>query len=355
MPRTAEPRYWEQRRLWYVMVRRPGDKTARRHVLYRLRPGEAKAKTKDAAYKAYVELAETLKRDGQWSPAPGERMGLATFGKLYSAHVEKTMARSTFEVYSLAVRRFAERYPNAAAEDIKIKDVEDYVASRPWNGNTRANQIAILRSWWAWGESAGHLPSNPLRKLKIPPSVVRAKIPTQEEGKRLLAASMPGWFRDAIEVIYYTGCRPSEVYRMTAAHVDLEARCWRLHGKTTKRTGRMREVYFPTRIRQILSRLMKRHPTGPLFRNSAGGTLCNSAMAHHMKKIRAEAKLPAHVTVGSLRHLFATDLLQQGTPPATVAALLGHTSINMVMRTYGRLIDRKDHLKEALDKARGDQ
>lgn len=354
MPRTAEPRYWEQRRLWYVMVRRPGRATSERHVLYRLRPGEVKAKTKDAAYKAYVELAEALKRDGEWAPAAGERLGLATFARLYTAHVKEAMARSTYEVYELAMRRFADHYPNLAAEDVKVKHVEDYVATKPWNVNTRANQIGIIRSWWAWGESAGHLPSNPLRKLKIPPSVVRAKIPTVEEGKRLLAASMAGWVRDAIEAIYYTGCRPSEVYRMTAAHVDLEARCWRLPGKTTKRTGKLREVHFPVRIRQILSRLMKKHPTGLLFRNSAGGPLCNSAMAHHMVRIRKEAGLPDHVTVGSLRHLFATDLLEKGTTPATVASLLGHTSITMVMRTYGRLIDRKDHLKEALDKVRGD-
>lgn len=346
--RKAEPRYYTDRRQWYVMHK------GRRHVLLKLAPGETPQKTKMRAWEAYADLVARMKAEGTWEVGPGDRISAATMGARYLAAMEATLAPATLQQYRIAVRDVVEPLGDRPADSLRPADIEAIYAGLTLSPNTWAVRVLIIRSWWRWATRQGLIPRDNLAGLKPPRTTPRAKIPTPDECRALLKADKPGWVQDVLDAVHGTGCRPIEVFRVTAADVDLKAGCWRVHGKTTRRTGKLREVHFPESVRAILVRLMKRHPTGPLFRRPHGKAhLRNSSLDDEVVKVRQSLGLGDHVTLGSMRHLFATDALEKGVAPATLAALLGHSGTDQIARTYGRLIDRKDHLKEALGKIRG--
>ncbi len=349
MPRVAEPRYWPQRRLWYVMHQRT------RHVLHRLQPGETERNTKHLAFEAYGVLVAQMKADGTWDAEPGESISVATLARRYLEHCEKVLAPTSFRTYKMVVKQFVAACGPMRAEDVRPSHVERVYASMPICDNSRHLRITIVQAWWKWAVASGYIGKDAVKTAKRPPATPRANVPTPDECRRLLAAEKPRWAQDVLETIHGTGCRPSEVFRLTAADVDLAAGCWRLHGKTTRKTGKLREVHFPSGVRKILVRLLKAHRTGPLFRRPGGAShLDHSSFGEEIIKARLAERLGPHVTAGAMRHLFATDALERGVSPTTLAALLGHADISQIMKTYGRLIDRKDHLKAALKEIRGE-
>ena len=349
MPRAAEPRYWPQRRLWYVMhkgVRRP---------LHRLGPGETQKGTRHLAMEAYGLLVARMKAEGTWDAGPGESASVATLARRYLEHCQKALAPTSIRCYRMAVRQFVAAHGAMRAEDVKASHAEKLFGSMKIADNSKHLRITIVKAWWAWAVEEGHLARDAMKAAKRPPATPRADVPTPEECRRLLDAEKPRWAQDVLEAIHGTGCRPSEAFRLEAAHVDLAAGCWRLHGKTTRKTGRVREVHFNARVRKILARQMKAHPSGPLFRRPSGKAhLDHASFGEEIIKARIKAGLGPHVTAGAMRHLFATDALERGVSPTTLAALLGHSDISQIMKTYGRLIDRKDHLKAALREIRGE-
>ena len=73
-----------------------------------------------------------------------------------------------------------------------------------------------------------------------------------------------------------------------------------------------------------------------VFCRSTGNPLDHSRVSKAFKRVLKHAELPTHFTPHSLRHTFASLLLQQGESPAYVQRQLGHASIQLTVDTYGR-------------------
>jgi integrase len=86
-----------------------------------------------------------------------------------------------------------------------------------------------------------------------------------------MAAIRDQVFREFVFAMYETGCRPSEVSRVTARHVNLELGAWGFADhKTVKKTGKPRIVYLRSARIEFTKHLMAEHPDGPLFRRPRG-------------------------------------------------------------------------------------
>ena len=348
MPRQAEPRYWAQRRQWYVMHKR------KRHVLYRLKPGETEKGTKRVALEAFGARVAELKASGEWEIGTGDRISVATMGRMYLKDVSARLGTSSLPTYKMTVKDLTTALGKRAAADVTPEMVVRVYAGRGLVDNTLYIRYTVIKGWWKWAAKRKLIPANRMAGLERPRATPRDVVPTPEECRTLLDAPKPRWIQDVCEAVYGTGARPSEVFRLTASDVDLELSCWRMRGKTTRKTGRERVVHFSSDVAKLLRRLMAERPTGPLFRRPRGRVaLSHATLAPHLIRIRREAGLGDHVTLHSMRHMFATDALEAGVSADTVAALLGHTDSEQVRRTYGRLRDRDAHLKEALNKVRG--
>jgi integrase/recombinase XerC len=155
-------------------------------------------------------------------------------------------------------------------------------------------------------------------------------------------------------VLHATGCRPGEARGLTAADLDTARGIWRKPGKTTRRTGRDRVVHLPPALAVRLAELARANPAGPILRNTEGNPWTQTAVNTQMRRLRARIGAGKELVSYGFRHLFATDALENGVEAATVATLLGHSSLKMLMERYSHLIERDGHLKDALGKIRGD-
>lgn len=159
---------------------------------------------------------------------------------------------------------------------------------------------------------------------------------SQEEVERLLAvrgeSTLDQRDRAILELTYSTGLRVSESCRLTIEQIDFERRLVRVRGKGNKE----RIVPFGTKAaRAVLLYLaegrplmLKRTRPATLFLNSRGGELSRVGFWKILKKRALEAGLPPTVTPHTLRHSFATHLIEGCADLRAVQELLGHSSIS---------------------------
>jgi len=151
---------------------------------------------------------------------------------------------------------------------------------------------------------------------------------TPAEVERLLGV-LPPRHRTVLMLAYGAGLRISEACQLQIADVDSKAGV--IHVRNTKR-NRDRDVMLSPRLLAELRSYWRGHrPPGPdLFpgRAGAGTTLTRAAVCKALKSARAAAGLvDRRVTPHSMRHSFATHLLEQGTDLRTLQVLLGHASM----------------------------
>ena len=80
-------------------------------------------------------------------------------------------------------------------------------------------------------------------------------------------------FKDLLTAAWETGCRPQEVCRVEARHVDIANARWVFPISEAKGKRKARVVYLSDKALEITKRLLKEHPEGPIFRNRRGTTL----------------------------------------------------------------------------------
>jgi integrase/recombinase XerD len=138
--------------------------------------------------------------------------------------------------------------------------------------------------------------------------------------------------RAALETLYATGCRASEVVGLRPCDLDLETGLARCVGKGDKE----RRVPIGSRAREALSAylrhdrpaLIARHPeTETVFVTRAGKPLSRIGLWRIVKQSATAAGLPSEVSPHTLRHSFATHLLAGGADLRVVQEMLGHASI----------------------------
>ena len=181
-----------------------------------------------------------------------------------------------------------------------------------------------------------------------------AEVLTPAQVERLLAAQPSPTHRMVLMLAYGAGLRISEVLELRVEHIDSAAGV--IHVRNAKR-GRERDVMLGTQLLAALRAYWRcRRPPGPeLFpgRAGVGTTMTRAAVSKYLKPRLAAAGLAGRdVTPHTLRHSFATALLEQGTDLRTVQVLLGHGSIATTARYLHVTSARIKSVKSPLDTLR---
>jgi len=230
------------------------------------------------------------------------------------------------------------------AEDVDLFALRRHLASLKDQGldpRTLARRISSTRAFFRWLTAEGRVPTNPAAALRLPRR--RRSLPhvlTRAEIERLLGAPQgEAWpaqrDRALLETLYSTGARVAEAAALDLADLDLEEGTALLRGKGRKERiaglGRpclaALKAYLAAFPRATLD--LRRPPKDQraLFRNARGGRLTTRGMALLLAGHLARAGLPAEVSPHTLRHSFATHLLEAGANLREVQELLGHKSI----------------------------
>ena len=151
--------------------------------------------------------------------------------------------------------------------------------------------------------------------------------------------------------MYVTGLRIGDAVRLPVTAVDSQIMVLRVIGKGNKE----RIVPINQPLLQLLRETWKFHRSERyLFARPDGRAISDSSLAAALKKAREQLGFGNDFTAHTLRHSFATRLLEQGVPPETIQMLLGHASARST-RIYLHLTKPlQDDIRKKLDLSFGD-
>jgi len=266
---------------------------------------------------------------------------------------QNSHSQDTYQSYRHFLQSFCNDFGTILAPNLLPLHVTRWIASHPnWDGGKRHAIIAIKRAF-SWAKQQGILTSNPLAGIKAGKSNARTRVLSKAEQSQILGAIRDKQFREFMEAMLTTGCRPSELSRLTAAQVNLEKGVWEFEEhKTADKTGKARIVFLTPTMVELSRKLMAKFPEGPLFRGPRQDRpFSRGSIVSRFARLRDKLPHLKHFVCYNLRHTYATHALVNGVGVAQVAELLGHTSTEMVSKTYGHLADQIAHMLEAAKKA----
>lgn len=210
-----------------------------------------------------------------------------------------------------------------------------------------ARKLAAIRSCLAFLTRRGGLPRNPAREVSPPrlPKRLVSFLPI-DEATVLLEHPAAARDRSILEMLYATGARVAELCGLDLADVDRGGGTIRVRGKGAKE----RMIPVGDAALQALDAYLGAHgqADGPLFRNLRGGRLTVRSV-HRIVKARSRAAgLTRRVTPHTLRHSFATHMLDAGADLRLIQDLLGHSRLSTTQR-YTHV--SADHLMRVYDSA----
>jgi integrase/recombinase XerC len=275
--------------------------------------------------------------------------------------VERNVSPHTLKAYRTDLEMFREFIGKEQGGAVSVDGVTHllirrYLASlaRDSRKSTMGRKLAAIRSFFKYLVREGKARKNPAELVNTPKKEKRVPFHLNIDEVTTLVTAPGGSellvLRDRaiLETLYSSGIRVGELTGLDVDGVDLEEGLVRVLGKG----GKERIVPLGSHARAALADYLSarngpRHDA-PLFLNARGGRLTSRSVARtvdrYMLKIAAMKKVSPH----TLRHTFATHLLEGGADLRAIQELLGHASLSTTQKYTHVSIDR---LMEVYDKA----
>ncbi|HEY1628229.1 MAG TPA: tyrosine recombinase XerC [Tepidisphaeraceae bacterium] len=245
-------------------------------------------------------------------------------------------------------------------EPLTIREFLAYLYGQNYTKSTTARKLATLRSFFKFLIRRGTVSVNPLSTIRTPKQEKRLpKTLDLEQVQKLLDAPGDGDILSArdkamLEVLYSSGIRVSELVELETQDLDLQEGVLRVKGKGRKdrltpigsQAIKAMQRYFE--MRQSDSRCQQSTHATRVFLNKHGEPLSTRSVRRKLDKYLVSAGLDPGISPHTLRHSFATHLLNNGADLRSVQELLGHQSLSTT-QIYTHLTTSR--MKEAYDAA----
>jgi integrase/recombinase XerD len=259
--------------------------------------------------------------------------------------VERRLALNSIESYARDLNQLARFAAGQghAVEALQRPDLERFVRDLMAEGRSPrsvAREVACVRGFYRFLVIDGRLPSSPADDLHPPRAwQVLPKYLSVDDVDALIAqpdVSTPRGLRDRalIELLYATGLRVSELLSLRPADLNLEASFLTCTGKGDKQRlvpiGDEAARWVTRYIQNGRKALLGRRPSQRLFVNARGGGpgLTRVGFWKILKAYARQAGLKASLSPHTLRHSFATHLLDRGADLRAIQMMLGHANLS---------------------------
>jgi len=273
--------------------------------------------------------------------------------------IEKGLSRATLDSYSRDVIRYQEFLHQNGIDRLSDTDTPMILKhlinlrNSGLGARSRARHLVSIRGLYRFGVQEKFLKRDPSKLVDLPKlSLKLPDVLAVEEISQLLKApdtSKPIGTRDAamLELLYAAGLRVSELVNLKLQDINLEAGFVRVFGKGSKE--RVVPIGLPAKsriesyIETARKAALKNQPSPYLFIARAGKPITRQGFWKLLRRYAAKARIHKKISPHSLRHSFATHLLEGGADLRAVQVMLGHVDISTT-QIYTH-VTRK-HLKE---------
>jgi integrase/recombinase XerD len=277
-------------------------------------------------------------------------LGRAVTGYLEHLTVERGLSRNTLAAYRRDLARYVRYLTARGVADpggVQEEQVSDFLAAirtgedgqAPLAASSAARTVVAVRGFHRFLLLEGTVPADPAGEVRppVPPRRLPKAIAVDDVERLLDAALREGTeagLRDRalLEVLYGSGARIGEAVGLDVDDLDLARGLVRVRGKGNKERivpiGRPAVAAMEAYLVRVRPQLASRgRGTPAAFLNLRGGRLSRQSAWAALQVSAERAGLAAHVSPHTLRHSFATHLLEGGADVRVVQELLGHASV----------------------------
>lgn len=255
--------------------------------------------------------------------------------------IERGLSENTLKAYSRDLSRMGRELGSIPPSRITRKDLLSFLAmtkQRGLSSRSISRTISAMKSFFRFLLLEGLIEEDPADLLQSPRGWFRTpRILNQREVEELLnlpKGNDPLGIRDdaMIELLYATGLRVSELIALKTQSINFQAGFLITIGKGSKERivpiGEMSAMKLQRYIDQARPQLLKNRSTAILFVNRSGTKMTRQAFWHRLRRYARQAGIRKAFSPHTLRHSFATHLLERGADLRSVQILLGHASIS---------------------------
>jgi len=273
--------------------------------------------------------------------------------------VEKGLSKKTLEAYSrdiIRYRNFLAEHQTAVFSDEDTPLILKYLIHLRKSGlaaRSRARHLVAIRGLYRFLVQEKILRNDPARLIDLPRTSLKLPdVLSREEIEVLMQApdtDKPLGARDAamLELLYAAGLRVSELTNLKLQDINLEAGFVRVFGKGSKERivpiGMQAKEKIEYYLKTVRSKRLKQQSSPYLFIARANRPMTRQGFWKLLRRYALQAGLNKKITPHSLRHSFASHLLEGGADLRAVQIMLGHVDISTT-QIYTHVT--RDHLKQ---------
>lgn len=282
--------------------------------------------------------SEALKYLADWKTnrkKVAEEMTWKLFSTRFLEYSKAKHRLKTYRAYKISSDKFTEYLDNPSLTDITHKIAGQYLEHREKTSSIymARKDLINLKSMFYYALRNEWIFFNPFVNIKIKLPEKQPKYFRREEFEKFFAEIVEPEIREIVLVAVHTGLRLNELMNLTSEQIQGDYIVLSNQNKMNK-TAKVYSIPIADEIRDILSR------DGRIF------NLNDDFVSKRVKRYIRKAKINPTLNFHSLRHTFASWLVQDGVPLKVVSELLGHTSVKTT-EIYSHL--SKENLKAAIN------
>ena len=262
---------------------------------------------------------------------------------LDSLWLEQGLSKSTLDAYrsDLKLLKVWAKNRELKMDEISRPDLLEFIAFKAEQGSsarTSARMHSSLRRFYTYLMQQEIISTNPTDKISMPK--IGRSLPvllTENEVLKLIKApntKKPLGFRDRVmlELLYATGLRVSELVKLEVNQVNLNQGYLRVMGKGDKERlvpmGKTAKRWMKNYLNGPIQEILNDRQSDCLFPTRTSTSISRQAFWQIIKKYAMKVGISAKLSPHSLRHAFATHLINHGADLRVVQMLLGHSDLS---------------------------
>ena len=271
--------------------------------------------------------------------------------------IDKKYSSLTVQSYRTEIKKYLDYFKK---KDIKINNIQNknikeylgYLKHQNVSDRSLAHNVSVIRTFYKFLLIEKIVNINPDEFLELPK--LRKSLPTtlsKEEVEKLLDIDLTDNYsyrnKAMLELMYATGLRVSELINLRINDIDFENCFVRTMGKGSKERiipiNDYSTYYVKTYILEYRNQMMKKQYHDYIFVNNHGLPMTRQGFFKIVKSLSEQKKIKTPISPHTLRHSFATHLLDYGADLRSIQEMLGHSNLSTT-QIYTHV--SSEHLKE---------